>query len=72
MDNILGQKVAAIRPMTKAELKNQGWDGFRVPVVLVLQNGLKIFASCDEEGNGPGELFTEDIKGEQSMIYVGK
>ena len=55
-DDILDAKIVNLRPMTKAEMNNEDWDG-PVPVVVVLDNGTKLYASRDDEGNGPGALF---------------
>ena len=53
-----GSKIVNIRDMTKKEADAEGWDlshnGCRV---LVLDNGIKLYASRDYEGNGPGALF---------------
>ena len=65
MDNLEGAKILKIRDMTKKEAENESWDlshdGCRV---LVLDNGIKLYASQDYEGNGPGALFfvTKDNK----------
>jgi len=69
-DPIIGQKVAAIRNMTKEELTEEGWE-FSNPLsttVIVLSNGTLLYPSADEEGNGPGTLFGKhpDVGG----IYV--
>lgn len=69
-NNILGQKICAIRDMTQSEMDGQGWS--QPATVLVLENGAKIFASCDEEGNDRGELFLTDIKGKHYMLYIPK
>ena len=65
MDNlILGGKIVSIRPMTQKEATGEGWDlGRNNCMVLVLNNGVKLYASQDYEGNGPGALFfTKDDK----------
>ena len=53
-----GAKIVNIREMTKKEADAEYWDlshnGCRV---LVLNNGIKLYASQDYEGNGPGALF---------------
>ena len=58
MNNIEGAKIVKIRDMTNKEADSEGWDlshnGCRV---LVLDNGIKLYASQDYEGNGPGALF---------------
>jgi hypothetical protein len=66
----VGKKITAIRQMTVEELDVQGWEVGRrsAPLVIVLDDGSKIFASRDGEGNGPGVLFGEvDYEG----VYVG-
>ena len=65
MNDLEGRKIVKIREMTKKEASNEGWDlshdGCRV---LVLDDGIKLYASRDYEGNGPGALFyvTKDKK----------
>jgi hypothetical protein len=58
-DPITGHAIVGIRRMTAAELKAEGWTPTRYQqaLVLVLDNGTKLYASQDEEGNGPGALF---------------
>lgn len=65
--DVLGQKICAIRDMTQAEMDAQGWD--QPATVLVLENGARIYASRDEEGNDRGELFMTDSKGRHYMLY---
>ena len=65
MNDLEGKKIVKIREMTKKEAENEAWDlshnGCRV---LVLDDGIKLYASQDYEGNGPGALFyvTKDKK----------
>ena len=60
-NNLEDAKIVKIREMTKKEADVEGWDlrhnGCRV---LVLDNGIKLYASQDYEGNGPGALFFTD------------
>ena len=59
-DLIVGQRISKIRLMTDAELEVEGWEdapSYHRPVVLVLENGDRLYASQDAEGNGPGALF---------------
>jgi len=55
----IGLKIVNVRMMTKLELEAEGWEenygGF--PVVLELEDGGKIYASSDPEGNDAGCLF---------------
>jgi hypothetical protein len=65
----VGRKVAEIRPMTKGELTNEGWEGKRVTVV-VFDDGSKLYASRDSEGNGGGVLFGVNSRGESMMLMA--
>ena len=67
---LVGQKIVAIRKLTKKELKDEGWEvgRFGLPLVIVLEDGSKLYASQDEEGNGPGVLFGR--LGDGTSIYV--
>lgn len=66
----VGLKVTDVRMMTKGELLDEGWDeGFGdFPVAIVFEDGSKIYASCDPEGNGPGCLFGLTKNQEQIII----
>jgi len=65
-DSFVGQKIKDIRPMNKKELDAEGWDedNFSNPIVVVLSNGAKLYASRDDEGNGTGAMFAIDEKGQ--------
>jgi hypothetical protein len=54
---LVGQKIKTIREMTDVEMANEDWHGYQAGVMLVLEDGTKIFPSQDPEGNGPGCLF---------------
>jgi hypothetical protein len=57
-NDLEGAKIVNVREMTKKEADAEDWslrsNGCRV---LVLSNGVKLYASQDYEGNGPGALF---------------
>ncbi len=58
--DLVGSKIISVRELTPAEMKREGWEDFRgheTPMVLVLDNGMLVYASRDDEGNGPGALF---------------
>jgi len=58
MDDVCGHKIIKTRKMTKEELAQEGWLGSYPPgMVLELDNGIILYASRDEEGNGPGCMF---------------
>ena len=62
-NNLEGAKIVKIREMTNKEAIAEGWslsrNGCRV---LELSNGIKLYASQDYEGNGPGALFFTENK----------
>ena len=62
MSNSLeGAKIVKVREMTRQELQAEGWSlGRNGCRVLELNNGIKLYASQDYEGNGPGALFYND------------
>lgn len=66
----VGLKVTDVRMMTKGELDSEGWEESfgDFPVVIVFEDGSKIYASCDPEGNGPGCLFGVTKNKEQIII----
>jgi hypothetical protein len=66
MADLIGRRIVEVRAMTRAELDAQGWQVYphhAEPVVLVLDDGTRLFPSQDEEGNGPGALFGQDSQG---------
>lgn len=72
MNDLIGKKIVALRQLTKSEMDDEGWDEqYAAEVVaLVLDNGTLIYASRDEEGNRPGELFTREKDGKINMLFV--
>ena len=62
--SLIGKTVKKVRLMTKEELKSEGWECWRdVPVVIIFDDGTKIYPSRDPEGNGPGCTFGIDKDG---------
>jgi len=63
--HVIGRTILEIRPITPAECDTQGWDWDVAGecLVIVLDNGHKLYPSADEEGDGPGALFGEDERG---------
>jgi hypothetical protein len=53
---LVGRKIVATRYMTEKEMAEHGWD--RSPLVIFLDDNTAIYPSMDDEGNGPGSLFT--------------
>lgn len=60
---IVGKKIVDVRLMTDEEWDKEGWTFSYFNLVIILEDGTKIFASSDEEGNHPGCLFGEDSNG---------
>ena len=55
---MIGRKIVDVRLMKKKELEYEHWEHCNeVSAVIILDNGDKIYASQDYEGNGPGALF---------------
>lgn len=63
-----GSKLIDIRLMTPAEQEHEGWDN--PATILVFDNGDRIYASGDEEGNGEGALFGLNSKGKGFYIFA--
>jgi hypothetical protein len=61
-----GRTIIGVRLMTAGEMADQGWAGGRnaAPLVLILDNGIKLFPASDCRGNGPGALYGFDAYGE--------
>lgn len=64
--------VKEVRRMTDEELDREHWDSIPAsPVVVVFENGTRIYPSQDPEGNGPGALFgMMEVDGKQQPIQV--
>ena len=58
MVKLEGSKIVKIRKMTQKEATLEGWSiRHDECMVLELDNGIRLYASRDYEGNGPGALF---------------
>ena len=53
---LVGKTVQSVRYLNHEELESLGWD--RTTLVIIFTDGTAIYASCDDEGNEPGALFT--------------
>ena len=53
---LVGRTIVSAHYMSEAECTNMGWDSSCL--VIQLDDGTLIFPSQDDEGNGPGALFT--------------
>lgn len=50
-----GRKITDVRLLTAAEADALGWVAGAA--VIVLDDGMMLWASSDDEGNGPGAIF---------------
>ena len=66
----IGLRVADVRMMTKAELENECWEDNwgSFAVAIIFEDGSKVYASSDPEGNDVGCLFGETKDGQQVVI----
>ncbi len=57
--DITGATVVRVREMTRKELEGEGWaeDRHGARTAIVFSDGSVVYASRDDEGNGPGALF---------------
>lgn len=62
--DFVGATVVAVRYATDEEMEAEGWDEYSPMVVMEFDNGAAIYASEDEEGNGPGTLIGIDYQHE--------
>ena len=55
---MVGCKIVAVEMLSKKDVSSECWDGSgELSAVLVLDDGSRIYASQDYEGNNPGALF---------------
>jgi hypothetical protein len=59
-DLLLNRTITKVRYFTEEEAEEMGWSGR--PVAMLLDNGIWVFPSCDDEGNEGGSLFTSHPK----------
>lgn len=64
----VGLRVTNVRMMTESELDQEGWDYAEFPVVIEFEDGSKIYASSDPEGNDSGCIFGMTKNGQSIMI----
>ena len=53
---LVGRRIEAARYLTPREQADLGWH--RAAVIITLDDGTELFPSQDDEGNGPGAIFT--------------
>jgi hypothetical protein len=66
---LVGRTIKAVRWMTDAEVASEAWDDHPGHhTAIELDDGTVLYASRDDEGNGPGTMFGKLATGE--TIYV--
>ena len=64
MTQLVGARLVAMRRLSARELAREGWPADEHVLALVFDNGLIVYASRDDEGNGPGALFGATARGQ--------
>lgn len=66
----VGRRVVGLRTLHQRDMAANGWEDytFRSVTAIVFDDGSQLFASCDEEGNGPGALFGVDHHSNQVIV----
>ena len=55
-----GRGIVGVRYMTPQEADDHAW--YQRGLVIFLDNGTQLVISADDEGNGPGAIFTNNEK----------
>jgi hypothetical protein len=66
---IVGATIKKLRVLTPKEMAEEGWDNDEDVIAIELSNGIVLYASQDDEGNGPGAMFGHDKKGTTFGLY---
>lgn len=66
---VVGKTIVGVRAMTADEMAAEGWNG-EAGVVLLLEGLVKLYASRDPEGNGPGAMFGTGPGGSFVLVPV--
>ena len=67
--NLIGRKIVGVVRLSDDLREKEGWENSpHFGVSIVLDDGSFIYASQDEEGNGPGAFF--GFKDEQSYYIL--
>lgn len=71
---LVGKKLLSIDPLTEKEAETfwpgETW-GYRGCVVLAFEGGLRLVASRDPEGNGPGAIFVREGNSGSDISIIG-
>lgn len=69
--NMIGKYVVDVRPMTREEKKTLGWKGTGIdtPMVIELNDGTRIVAGSDDQGEHKGFIFTLHPDDELFLVH---
>jgi len=59
-DLLVGRRIVSVDYMTEDDANEVDWH--HRPLIITLDNGLRIYPSRDDEGNGAGSIFTTSRK----------
>jgi hypothetical protein len=59
-----GRKIKSIGKLSAKQMKDMMWDG-EAPATLVFDDGTRLYASRDPEGNGPGQIIIRMPNGKE-------
>jgi len=54
---MIGHTIVDVEMLSDKDMESEGWDSNERSAVLILDDGTRLYASCDYEGNGPGAIF---------------
>ncbi len=69
-EKVVGQRIVQVRKMTGEEVDRYMWYPRGSLTAIVLENGVILYPSEDEEGNGPGELFGYDPESNECFTLM--
>lgn len=72
LNSLIGKKLIKIRPITKKERGQEGWEPEHnsATSVLEFEDGTLIYPSSDDEGNGAGTLFGKNKDGTTFYVWA--
>lgn len=65
-----GRRIRRVRLMAPEELMEEGWSHTATVPCIEMEDGSILYASCDEEGNGPGAIFGQVVDEHGKMISI--
>ena len=57
LQSLVGRRIKSVSYMSDSEIQAIGWN--KSPIVIELEDGVLLFPSRDDEGNGAGSLFVD-------------